>query len=105
MKLIAFVLYITNVHKLPQDYIYKNYLKCFDVIDAVMCNNGECLAVCVSSIDRAFTGPKCFKAFLKNHRNNEACQISVLDIQDYKHLDLLQDYVYNIVEMYNYKDV
>ncbi|AAZ38217.1 ORF-51 [Agrotis segetum nucleopolyhedrovirus A] len=94
MKLITFVMAILNRADLDQQQIYEKYLKHFDVVDAIMCANGDCLAVCVSAADTlneplAYTKFKCVKKHL----------LQIVDRHD--DVELLLERMYNIVEMYN----
>ncbi|QHB21773.1 ac117 [Artaxa digramma nucleopolyhedrovirus] len=101
MKLVAFVLHITNPNKLLQQTIYEKYLVNFDVIDAVMCKNGECLATCVSSFDALSHTPKCYDNFIKSNDNDGACSVTIMDIDSYDNLEYMQNVVYIICENYN----
>ncbi|AIE47833.1 ac117-like protein [Peridroma alphabaculovirus] len=94
MKLIAFVMVVFNRTNMEQKQIYETYLQHFDVIDAAMCLNGDCLAVCVSAAsddDRPadFVDFKCSKKHL----------LHIVDRDD--DVELLLDRMYNIVEMFN----
>ncbi|QAT90329.1 hypothetical protein KM622_gp043 [Spodoptera exempta nucleopolyhedrovirus] len=92
MKLVTFVMAIDNNNcVLDQEQIYETYLKHFDVIDAIMCLNGDCLAVCVSAADSL-------------NRPTALCDFKCdkLQIVDQHHdVELLLERMYNIVELYN----
>ncbi|AYN44998.1 se38 [Alphabaculovirus alterspexiguae] len=92
MKLVTFVMAINNNNcVLDQQQIYETYLKYFDVIDAIMCINGDCLAVCVSTVD-SLNRPTALSKFKCNN----------LQIVDQHHdVEMLLDRMYNIVELYN----
>ncbi|WBB27283.1 hypothetical protein [Mythimna sequax nucleopolyhedrovirus] len=94
MKRITFVLAIFNHDNLDQQAIYEKYLRHFDVIDAVMCLNGDCLAVCVSSAD-ALDRPRSFV----NFKCDKQSTIKVVDVHE--DVSVLLDRVYNIVERFN----
>ncbi|ACO53555.1 unknown [Euproctis pseudoconspersa nucleopolyhedrovirus] len=102
MKLIAFVIHIANPDNLLQKTIYEKYLINFDVIDAVMCKNGECLAICLSSVVSGSSNiPKCYNNFVKKTRNDGVCSITIMDTAEYENLDVLQDLVFYICEKFN----
>ncbi|ACH88576.1 hypothetical protein HaMNV_gp054 [Helicoverpa armigera multiple nucleopolyhedrovirus] len=94
MKLITFVLAIFNRDNLDQQAIYETYLRHFDVIDAVMCLNGDCLAVCVSAAD-SLDRPRSFVDFKCNKRHI----INIVDRHD--NVEVLLDRVYNIAEQFD----
>ncbi|AUV65319.1 hypothetical protein [Alphabaculovirus myunipunctae] len=101
MKLITFVMSITNRSNLEQDAIYETYLRHFDVIDAVMCLSGDCLAVCVSAADPS-NRPRSFVEFQCQKRH----LLNIVDTHD--DAQVLLDRMYDIVEEYNaniYQDV
>nr|UVZ34897.1 AC117-like protein [Melanchra picta nucleopolyhedrovirus] len=95
MKRITFVLAIFNRDNLDQQAIYEEYLRHFDVIDAVMCLNGDCLAVCVSSVD-AFDRPRSFVDFRCDKRRRT---ISVVD--RHEDVEVLLDRVYDIAQQFD----
>ncbi|AAF33577.1 ORF47 [Spodoptera exigua multiple nucleopolyhedrovirus] len=101
MKLITFVMAVQNgssVAVCSQKFIYENVLKYFDVIDAIMCLNGDCLAVC-RSVATSTDEPAAFLDFVKK---NDAAKTPMLQIVDrHEHVELLLDRMYNIVEMFN----
>ncbi|QYC92773.1 AC117 [Trabala vishnou gigantina nucleopolyhedrovirus] len=101
MKLTAFVLYITNPHNLKQEIVYNKYLRQFDVVDAVMCNNGECLATCVSQLNTNSNQPVCYERFVLSVHNDNVCTLTILDLTDYEHMDILQNLIYHVIETYN----
>jgi Protein of unknown function (DUF1623) len=45
MHLTANVLCITNPNKLSEKQIYNLYLKNYEIVEGIMCNNGDCLIV------------------------------------------------------------
>jgi Protein of unknown function (DUF1623) len=95
MQLINFTVGIINEQRYTCKEIYLLYLRYFDVIDAVMCVNGDCLAVCRSSVDE-LGWPLCFKRFVTNNRN------SIIRIIDQHHdIELLTNRMYEIVEVLN----
>ncbi|AIZ48606.1 asb048 [Agrotis segetum nucleopolyhedrovirus B] len=95
MKLITFVMVIFNrAADLSQQQIYETFLKHFDVIDAIMCNNGDCLAVCISAAD-TLDRPVAFAEF-------QCAKKHLMQIVDrHENVEVLLERMYNIVEMYN----
>ncbi|QEI03516.1 hypothetical protein [Spodoptera cosmioides nucleopolyhedrovirus] len=110
MKLITFVMAVQNSFSnngtLEQEYIYENVLKHFDVIDAIMCLNGDCLAVCRSAATST-DEPVAFLDFKnknknKNNINNVNAKHALLEIVDRdEDVEILLERMYNIVEMFN----
>ncbi|AGR56857.1 hypothetical protein Hesp105 [Hemileuca sp. nucleopolyhedrovirus] len=101
MKLTAFVMYISNPQNLLQRSIYEKYLTFFDVVDAVMCDTGECLVTCVSRLNITSDLPICFETFITSERNDGICNFMIIDRDDYENLEKLQDSVFNTVEKFN----
>lgn len=85
---------IFNRSDLDQQQIYETYLKHFDVIDAIMCTNGDCLAVCVSAVD-TMDRPVAFIEFRRPKRH----LLQIVDRHD--DVDLLLERMYNIAEAFN----
>jgi Protein of unknown function (DUF1623) len=85
---------ISNRANLDQQIIYEKYLKYFDVIDAVMCLNGDCLAVCVSAVDAA-NRPRSFAEF----KCDKPHCINIIDIHD--DAEVLLNRMYDIVAKFN----
>ncbi|QNV47870.1 ac117-like protein [Alphabaculovirus altersperidaniae] len=96
MKLITFVMAVQNRFGLKQRDIYENVLKYFDVIDAIMCLNGDCLAVCRSTATDT-DEPAAFLDFIAANNTKDALQI----VDRHDDVDLLLERMYNIVEMFN----
>lgn len=85
---------VSNRANLDQQAIYETYLRHFDVIDAVMCLNGDCLAVCVSAADSS-DRPRSFVDFKCDKRH-------IINIVDrHENVEVLLDRVYDIVAQFD----
>ncbi|AIU41342.1 ac117 [Sucra jujuba nucleopolyhedrovirus] len=102
MKLVAFVLHVSNEKNHCQQYIYETYLKHFDVVDAVMCRNNECLAVCVSP-RRPNCVPQSFYRFRKfiSKEKEDDCDLRIIDIDCYSNLESLVTTIHEIMLNFN----
>jgi hypothetical protein len=49
MRLTVNVLCISNPHRFSEEYIYEMYLKNYNVVEGIMCVNGDCLIVAILS--------------------------------------------------------
>ncbi|AXU41646.1 ORF47 [Spodoptera eridania nucleopolyhedrovirus] len=98
MELITFVMAIQNYSGLEQNDIYENILKHFDVLDAIMCMNGDCLAVCRSA-STANNEPAAFVDFVYNNTNGGKNVLQIVD--RHEDAELLLERMYNIVEMFD----
>lgn len=87
MKLSAFVICVSNNFNYSQQDMYTLYLKHFDVHDAIMCANGDCLAVCVD------------QDIIIAQLNVE--DVMIVDTAPLSELATLVEKIYNVVEMYN----
>ncbi|ABY65834.1 hypothetical protein [Orgyia leucostigma nucleopolyhedrovirus] len=101
MNLIVFVVHISNPHQLSQRNIYEKYLIYFDVMDAIMCNNGECLAACIGVLNTDTTLPVCFESFEASTFNDGVCQLKILETDCYEQAETIQTKIYNIAESYD----
>ena len=89
MNINAFVICVNNDCNMDQSEMYVMYLKFFNVIDAIMCGNGDCLAVCVG-------GEENFKSQV-NISNN----VQIVESAPYEHLTQLLDKIYDVVELFD----
>ncbi|QWO71654.1 AC117-like protein [Orgyia pseudotsugata single capsid nuclopolyhedrovirus] len=101
MNLVVFVVHISNPNQLLQSGIYEKYLVCFDVVDAIMCNSGECLAICLSVRNSTTDLPICFEQFVASPFNDGVCELKILEIGRYENVESIQTNVYDTVEVYN----
>nr|QED40104.1 hypothetical protein [Spodoptera frugiperda multiple nucleopolyhedrovirus] len=100
MKLVNFVISIHNHLNLDQKDVYYKILRHFDVVDAVMCINGDCLAVCKSAVTHE-NEPVDFLNFINHNDDNDEHDMKIVD--QYEDVELLLDRIYNVVEMYNFR--
>ena len=95
MKLATFVMVVKNRFGLSQGEVYETILKHFDVIDAIMCLDGDCLAVCRSAINCA-DEPTAVSDF-----NNLVSRDTILIVDRHDDVELLLERMYYMVDKYN----
>ncbi|AKC91660.1 ac117 [Lambdina fiscellaria nucleopolyhedrovirus] len=99
MNLTAFIVYFRNSENLSSQEMYSTRFVHFDVIDAMMCKNGQCLAVCVSAVDPLNNNPRCFNAYEAAFENNNDV---ILIKKGYEDLDELWEMMHDLINEYDY---
>lgn len=104
MKLTAFVIHVSNPFGVDQTILYYEVLQYFDIVDAVMSVNGDCLAICIGIYNYQTKLPKCYERYIAA-RPHAKTILKIIEEMPYKNVELLQNKVYNIVEKYNNNNI